>query len=142
MPTRSMADTVSEAIRSFRQYTPDYVASGLVDMSTGLLLGVDTLDGHPQEILEVLAAATVDLFQGRNVVMIEDIWRQRRGTGADDLHYFQEVLVNSTNLVHLFMRSAANADMVAVVVCRRTVNVGMLFAQARIVLREMDAALR
>jgi hypothetical protein len=140
MPTRSMADTVSEAIRSFRQYTPDYVASGLVDMSTGLLLGVDTLDGHPREILEVLAAATVELFQGRNVVMIEDIWRQRRGV-SEGPHYFQEVLVNSSNLVHLFMRSAANADIVAVVVCRRAVNIGMLLAQARIVLREMDAAL-
>ena len=140
MPTRSMADIVSEAIRSFRQYTPDYVASGLVDMSTGLLLGVDTLDGHPREILEVLAAATVELFQGRNVLMIEDIWRQRRGR-TDEPHYFQEILVNSSNLVHLFMRSRANVEIVAVVVCRRSVNVGMLLAQARIVLKEMDAAL-
>jgi len=140
MPTRSMSDVVSEAVRSFRQYIPDYVASGLVDMSTGLLLGVDTLDGHPREILEVLAAATVELFQGRNVLMIEDIWRQQRGR-ADEQHYFQEILVNSSNLVHLFMRSAANVDIVAVVVCRRSVNVGMLLAQARIVLKEMDTAL-
>src|SRR5262245_56642152 len=117
MPTRSMADVVSETIKSFRQYTPDYVASGLVDMSTGLLLGVDTVDDHPREILEVLAAATVDLFQGRNVLMIEDIWRQQRGL-VDDLHYFQEILVNSRGLVHLFMRSAATADIVAVVICR------------------------
>jgi len=91
-------------------------------------------------VLDLLAAATFDLFQGRNVVMIEDIFKARRGM-QDDRHYFQEILVHSDNLVHVFLRSARNQDIVAVVVCRKTANTGMLFAQARIVMKQLDAGL-
>jgi len=132
-----MTQVVTETVRDFRAQVPECVASGLVDMSTGMLLAVDTLDDHPSEVLDLLAAATFDLFQGRNVVMIEDIFNQRRGLQTDR-HYFQEILVNSDNLVHVFLRSVVNQDVVAVVVCRKGANLGMLFAQARMVMRRLD----
>jgi hypothetical protein len=137
MSDRSMSQVVSDAVKDFRGSVPDCVAAGIIDMSTGMLLAVDTVDNHPHEILDLLAAATFDIFQGRNVVMIEDIFNKRRGI-APSGHYFQEILVNSQNLVHLFMRSALNADVVAAVICRRTVNIGMLFAQARMVMKRLD----
>jgi hypothetical protein len=140
MPNLSMAEAVGTCVKSFRQSIPDYVASGVVDMTTGMLLGVDTVDDHPREVLDMLAAATFDLFQGRAVSTIEDIWNRRRGYGHD-VHYFQEILVNSQNLVHLFMRGTASPNIVAAVICRRTANVGMLFAQARVVMRQLDEAL-
>jgi len=135
---RSMSQVVTDAVKEFRAMVPDCVASGLVDMSTGMLLAVDTLDDHPSEVLDLLAAATFDLFQGRNVVMIEDIFKTRRGVHSDR-HLFQEIVVNSDNLVHLFLRSAQNQDIVAVIVCRRAGNIGMLFAQARLVMKQLDA---
>jgi hypothetical protein len=67
--------------------------------------------------------------------MIEDVFKERRGI-ADDTHFFQEILVNSENLTHLFIRMTEQQDVVAVVVCRKSVNVGMLFAQSRRVVRE------
>ena len=128
----NLTQAVHSTVESFRRDVPDYVASGVVDMSTGMLLAADTVDDHPEEILDVLAAATVDLLQGRTVVQVENMWRERRGAAtAGDRHYFQEVLLQSDNLVHLFMRSPANQDLVGVVVCRRPVNVGMLFTMAR-----------
>ena len=54
---------------------PECVACGYVDLSTGMLLDISTVDSHPQEVLEILAAATSDLFQGSNVVMIEDMFK-------------------------------------------------------------------
>jgi hypothetical protein len=138
MSDRSMSHVVMGAVKDFRGSVPECVAAGIVDMSTGMLLAVDTVDSHPDEVLDLLAAATFDIFQGRNVVMIEDIFNKRRGLSSTG-HYFQEILVNSQNLVHLFMRSAANAELVAAVVCRRTVNIGMLFAQARMVMKRLDA---
>lgn len=139
-PNISMAEIVASAIKSFRLSVPEYLASGVVDMSTGMLLGVDTVDDHPREILDLLAAATFDLFQGRTVTSIEDMWSRRRGQ-YQDVRYFQEILVNSQNLVHLFMRGTASPNIVSVVICRRAVNIGMLFAQARVVMKEMDTAL-
>ena len=137
---RSTSQLVSDAVRQFRSQVPDCIASGLVDMSTGMLLAADTLDDHPGEVLDLLAAATFDLFQGRNVVMIEDIFKARRGV-QEDRHYFQEILVHSDNMVHVFLRSAGNQDIVAVVVCRKNANTGMLFAQARLIMKQLDAGL-
>jgi len=130
---------INNSLKEFRRDVPEYVGSGFVDMSTGMLLAIDTVDNHPREIIDILAAATADLFQGRTVSQIEALWKQTRGV-SDDRHYFNEILVNSDNLVHLFMRSASSADIVAVVICTRAVSVGMLFAQARQVMREFDSA--
>ncbi|MPY61367.1 hypothetical protein [Streptomyces spongiae] len=128
--TSNFSDQVMSLVKALRSDTPDCVASGVVDMSTGMLLSYETVESHPPEVLDLLAGATLDLFQGRTVVMIEDVFKERRGVTSDQ-HFFQEVLVNSENLTHLFIRMNDQQDVVAVVVCRKSVNVGMLFAQAR-----------
>jgi len=135
----NLTQVVNNALKAFRRDVPEYLASGVVDMSTGMLLDADTVDDHPRDILDMLAAATADLFQGRTVSQVEQMWREQRGT-PDEGHYFQEILIYSNNLVHLFMRSPTNAEIVAAVVCRRTVNVGMLFAQAHQAMRELEEA--
>ena len=133
----NLTHVVESTLKSFRHNIPEYLASGVVDMSTGMLLDADTIDDHPRDILDVLAAATADLFRGRTVTQIEELWREQRGVAEQD-RYFQEILIYSTNLVHLFIRSRSNQEIVAGVVCRRNVNLGMLFAQARRVMRELD----
>jgi hypothetical protein len=135
----NQAQIIGNTIKEFRENVPDYVGCGFVDLSTGMLLDVDTVEKYPREILDVVAAATAHLFEGRNVVQIEGLWKQYRGQ-ADGGHYFKEILVNSDHLVHLFMRSTSDPDIAAVVLCTREVRVGMLFAQARQVMREYDAA--
>jgi predicted regulator of Ras-like GTPase activity (Roadblock/LC7/MglB family) len=137
----NLTQVVNNALKAFRRDVPEYLASGVVDLSTGMLLDADTVDDHPRDILDMLAAATADLFQGRTVTQIEQMWREQRGMVGDDVaHYFQEILIYSHNLVHLFLRSPANPEIVAAVVCRRNVNIGMLFAQARQGMRELDEA--
>lgn len=133
--TSGFSDQVMGLVKSLRTDAPDCVASGVVDMSTGMLLSYETVENHPPEVLDLLAGATLDLFQGRTVVMIEDVFKERRGISSDN-HFFQEILVNSENLTHLFVRLVEQQDVVAVVVCRKSVNVGMLFAQVRRVVKE------
>ncbi|MEU0673208.1 hypothetical protein ABZ330_09965 [Streptomyces sp. NPDC006172] len=133
--TSGFSDQVMGLVKSLRTDAPDCLASGVVDMSTGMLLSYETVDNHPPEVLDLLAGATLDLFQGRTVVMIEDVFKERRGSSSDN-HFFQEILVNSENLTHLFVRMNEQQDVVAVVVCRKSVNVGMLFAQVRRVVKE------
>ncbi|MEU6226900.1 hypothetical protein [Streptomyces sp. NPDC047042] len=133
--TAGFSDQVMSLVKALRTDAPECVASGVVDMATGMLLSYETVDNHPPEVLDLLAGATLDLFQGRTVVMIEDVFKERRGTQSDQ-HFFQEILVNSENLTHLFVRLNEQQDVVAVVVCRKAVNVGMLFAQVRRVVKE------
>jgi hypothetical protein len=132
---RALADHVLSMTKRLRQEVPSCLATGVVDMATGMLITYETTDNHPAEVLDMLAGATLDLFQGRTVTMIEDIFKERRGVTSAE-HYLQEILVNSTNLTHLFVRDNVNEDVVVVVVCPRSVNIGMLFAAVRRVIRE------
>lgn len=119
---------------------PECVAGGYVDLSSGMLLGIKTVDSHPDEVLELLAAATADLFQGSNVVTIENMFKKARGVAMDDHHYFQEMIVNSDNLIHIFMRGKTNQEHVVTFVCRKSANLGMVLTKARGSLAEVEAA--
>lgn len=123
----SLDAAVSDAVKS----VPEAVACGVVDMGTGMLLGVKTVDSHPQEVLDLVAAATSDLFQGPNVVTIEKLFKQSRGVGDDGRHYFQEIVVLSENLIHVFTRGKNNEGQVVVVVCRASANLGMVLSKGR-----------
>lgn len=120
---------------------PECVAGGYVDLSSGMLLGIKTVDSHPDEVLELLAAATADLFQGPNVVSIENMFKKARGVAMDDHHYFQEMIVNSDNLIHIFIRGKSNQDHVVTFVCRKSANLGMVLTKARGAMPGIEAAL-
>ncbi|MBX6387555.1 MAG: hypothetical protein IRZ08_00905 [Frankia sp.] len=140
MNGQSFSDVVMSLTRTLRAEVPECVASGVVDMSTGMLIAYETVDTHPTQVLDLLAGATLDMFQGRTVILIENIFKERRGV-VGDRHFFQEILVNSDNLTHLFIRLANHQDIVVAAVCRRSVNVGMLFAQARRIVTQHAASL-
>ena len=133
---------LGQAIRTLvgacRQDVSDCVAAGAVDLSTGMMLSSDTLDDHSSDAVELLAAATLELFQGRAVRLVEQMRKGQRGVTGDS-HYFQEILVNSTNSVHLFLRSHRYPDIAVGIVCTPDVKVGLLFAQARRIVRDFDA---
>ncbi len=132
----SLDNALQQAITA----VPECVAGGYVDLSSGMLLGIKTVDSHPQEVLELLAAATADLFQGSNVVTIENMFKKARGVPMDDYHYFQEMIVNSDNLIHIFIRGKSNQDHVATFVCRKSANLGMVLTKARSAMPQIEAA--
>jgi len=122
---------LDDALATAIGQVPECLAGGYVDLSTGMLLGIKTVDSHPREVMDILAAATADLFQGTNVLTIESLFKKARGLPEDNHHYFQEMIVNSDNLVHVFLRGKENEDHVIVFVCRRSVNLGMALTKAR-----------
>jgi hypothetical protein len=119
---------------------PECVAAGYVDASSGMLLAIKTVDSHPREVIDLVAAATADLFNGPNVSMIERLFKKSRGIADDGHHYFQEIIVNSDNLIHVFMRGKRNPEYVAVFVCRKTANLGMALTKARLAMPDLEAA--
>lgn len=132
----SMDDALQQAISSI----PECLAAGFVDLTTGMLIGIKTVDSHPQEVMDFLAAATSDLFQGPNVVSIENAFKKARGKEKETQHYFNEIIVLSENLVHVFMRSKDNQDHVAGFVCRKSVNLGMALTKARSAMQSVELA--
>ena len=130
--------TIDSALQSAIAAIPECLAAGYIDLSTGMLLGVKTVDSHPAEVLELLAAATSDLFQGHNVTLIESMFKKARGLQVDDHHYFQEMIINSDNLIHIFLR-AKNEEQVACFVCRKSANLGMVLSKSRSSMPTLEA---
>lgn len=89
----------------------------------------------------MLAAATQDLFQGQNVVTIENMFKKARGLEMDDFHYFKEIIINSENLIHIFMRGKQNPQYVITFVCRLSANLGMVLTKARAQVPLLEAAI-
>jgi len=119
---------------------PECIAMGFIDLASGMLLGIKSVDSHPREVIELLAAATTDLFQGPNVQAIEKLFRVARGVPENGQHYFQEIIVNSDNLIHVFLRGKRQQQ-VAAFVCRKGANLGMVLTKARMIMPEIESSL-
>lgn len=132
--------SLDSALSDVQKNVPECVAAGFVDMKTGMLLGIRTVDSHPQEVIDLVAAATGDLFQGSTVTQIENMFKKIRGVADDGHHYFQEIIVLSDNLIHVFQRCKRSSDLVLVTVCRVSANLGMVLTKARISLTNVEAA--
>ncbi len=128
----------SKALNDAQAMVPECVAVGLVDVDSGLLLDVKTVDSHPAAVLDLVAAATADLFQGPNVVAIENHFKAARGTASAE-HYFREIIVYSANLIHVFLRLPKKQNAVAVFVCRNSANIGMALSKARLACPSLEA---
>lgn len=133
--------TIRDSLRLCQKEVPECVAAGYVDMSTGMLLGVVTVDSHPREVLDLVAAATADLFQGQSVQTIERLFRKSRGQAEDGAHYFNEILVFSENLLHVFLRSKKYPSQSAVFVCRASANMGMALTKARTMMPNLEESI-
>ncbi len=132
---------INTALQKAATSVPECVAAGYVDLSSGMLLGIKTVDSHPNDVLDLLAAATADLFQGSNVVTIEQMFKRARGLEEDNYHYFQEIIVNSDNLIHVFIRSKSYPDHVACFVCRLTANLGMVLSKSRTAMPLLESSI-
>jgi hypothetical protein len=135
-----MSSKLDQALQAAIGSVPECVAAGYIDLSTGMLLAIKTVDSHPQEILELLAAATADLFQGSNVRSIEKMFKKARGLRDDEHHYFNEMIINSDNLIHIFLRAKRNEEQVLGLVCRKSANLGMALTKARAAITSVEAA--
>ena len=131
--------SLDAALNKAASLVPECLAAGYVDTESGMLLAIKTVDSHPREVIDLVAAATADLFNGPNVSMIERMFKKSRGVADDGHHYFQEIIVNSENLIHIFMRGKRYPDYVMVFVCRRTANLGMALTRSRLAMPLIEA---
>lgn len=121
---------VDETMRTTMSEVPKAVAAAMVDMASGMMLAMKTVDSHPQSVLDLLAPATKEMFEGDMVLSIENLFKQARGVQSDE-RYFKEILISSTHLWHYFGRLKSNNQVVLAVVSRGDVNLGLMVMKAR-----------
>lgn len=133
-----MANT-TDVCRTILEKVDDCVAVGVVDLNTGMLLGVHhTVPYFTQAYLDAVAAAAVEMFRGKNVRRIEELLSQQRGEQLKDS--FEEIFISSPKVFH-FMATIKDKGAVVVMITKKTVNQGMGWSAIRNNLTSIKATL-
>lgn len=123
-----MANT-TEVCKQIQEKVEDCLAVGVVDLNTGMLMGVHhTVPYFTQAYLDAVAAAAVEMFRGKNVRRIEELLSQQRGEAIKDS--FEEIFISSPKVYH-FMATIKDKGAVVVMVTKKSANQGMGWAAIR-----------
>mgnify|MGYP002777854777 CR=1 FL=1 len=106
------------------------LSCGVVDLRSGLLLGIFNRSQYTESLNEIVAAAAMDFFRGPNLSRIEQLVRAHRRVREDGEHYFEEIHIASKHNFH-FMKVIKHGRAVLVVVTDKGTNVGMGWVQLR-----------
>lgn len=116
--------SATSIVKSILEEVPECVAAGVIEIDSGLQLALQSSTPLPEHVKDLVAAATKDLFDGKNMRDIEDAFKVLRKTSSNE-RYFQLIMVESTNLLHFFSRLSSAQDIVIVAVCRQDANLAM-----------------
>jgi hypothetical protein len=113
------------------------VACGVVDLDTGMLLGIHNAAQYTQTLNEIVAAATMDLFRGPNVGRVEQMVRAQRGVPENGAHYFQEIHISSEHNYH-FAKTIKQGKAVIMLVTKKSTNIGMGWAMLKSIIPAVE----
>lgn len=131
--------TTQSACEALVTEVDDCLAVGVVDLNTGMLMGVHhTVPHFTQTYLDAVAAAAVDMFRGRNVRRVEELLSRRRGEEVKDS--FEEIFISSTQVLH-FMTLLREKSAVVVMVTRKSADREATWSSVRAALGALEATL-
>lgn len=131
--------STQEVCEALVEDVQDCLAVGVVDLNTGMLMGVHhSVPYFTQTYLDAVAAAAVDMFRGKNVQRVEELISKHRGVETKDT--FEEIFIRSTGVFH-FMTLLRDKEAVVVMVTRKTTNQGMGWASLRMALDDLRGTL-
>ena len=123
-----MANT-ADLCRELVDKVDDCLAIGVVDLNTGMLIGVHhTVAYFTQSYLDAVAAAAVEMFRGKNVRRVEELLSKQRG--EDVKGSFEETFISSPKVYH-FMTIIREKSAAVVMVTKKTTSQGMGWSALR-----------
>lgn len=121
--------TVADVCRKVVDNMNDGLACAIVDVNTGMLLGIHHLVPHfTTDYLDAVAAAAVEMFSGRTVKRIEQLLSSMSGVPVQES--FEEIFTSSRRVFH-FMKLIREKQVIIILVTRKSVSQGMGWASLR-----------
>jgi len=121
--------TVANICRKVVDNMNDGLACAIVDINTGMLLGIYHLVPHfTTDYLDAVAAAAVEMFSGRTVKRIEQLLSSMSGVPVQES--FEEIFTSSPRVFH-FMKLIREKQVIIILVTRKSVSQGMGWASLR-----------
>lgn len=117
---------------------PDSLGCAVVDLETGLLLGVaHNVPYFTQSYLDAVAAAAVDMFRGRTVSTVEELLSKNRG--EEVRHMLKEIQMTTENTYHFMAIVPQKPDALMVLITSTRANLGAGWSAVRNALPEVAA---
>jgi hypothetical protein len=127
---------VSQICQNITEKVEEGLGLALVDLDSGLLLGVYNKAAYLGDAyLDAVAAASVEMFRGRTVRAVEELIAQKRGVEPKRL--INEVQMTSDRTYHFMAILPEKPNMLAVLITGRRTNLGMGWATLRGALPEV-----
>ena len=116
------------------------IAVAIVDLSSGMSLEVyHRVPYFNQDYIDLVSAAAVDMFRGKNVALVEEkLANQRNRPLAQSI---QEVQMTTTGTLHFMVVLPEKPDILALLVTTRKASVGMGWSTLRKSVPDITAAL-
>lgn len=137
-PASAERSTLDSVLGATQADIPECVGVGVVNMQSGVVLAYQAEDPESEAALELAAAAASELFEGRDVLAVENTFNRLRGNSvnyASTSHTspdcFREVIILSGELVHVFQRGKRNQRLALVVLSRASANLSLVLTKAR-----------
>ena len=114
------------------------IAVAVVDLSSGMPLQVyHRVSYFTQDYVDLVSAASVDMFRGRNVAKVEEKLADQRNRPLS--HAIQEVLMTTEGTIHFMAVLPEKKDILALLVTNKKVSIGMGWAVLRNALPEISS---
>ena len=128
--------SINEVCKSIVNNVDDALAAGVVDLNTGLLLGVyHNIPYFTQSYLDAVAAAAVDMFRGKGISNVEKRLAQTRGEEVKNS--MMEIQMATPKTLHFMSVIPGKPNSLAVLITGKGVNLGMGWAGLRSAINEL-----
>lgn len=129
---------INRACQDIIEKVDDGLGCALVDLESGLLLGIyNKVNYLSESYLDAVAAAAVEMFRGKTVRVVEEMIAQQRK--SEPVRLMQEVQMTTERTYHFMTVLPGKANMLAVLITGKRTNLGMGWATLRNALPDLAA---
>jgi hypothetical protein len=128
---------IDEACRDVVQGVDGALACGVVDLVTGMVLGIYPIADAATELNDVVATVGLEMFRSQENTRLERMVQSNRGVGPDVPYYFDEVDIASSTRHH-FAKTIKEGKAALLLVTERTANIGMGWAHVKSAVHQLE----
>ncbi|NOZ54524.1 MAG: hypothetical protein GXP08_15565 [Gammaproteobacteria bacterium] len=130
--------SINDVCRGIVDNVDDAIGTAVVDLSTGLLLGVHhNVPYFTTSYLDAVAAAAVDMFRGKGVSSVERRLSQTRG--EEVTNSIQEIQMTTPKTFHFMSIIPGKPNALAILITGKKANLGMGWSGLRGALPDLAA---
>jgi hypothetical protein len=109
---------------------PNCVAAGVVDLSSGALLALQTKEDRPQEMLNVLTKTITELFEAPLMQAFSEIYTPTSDENKNSGKGFKEILLLNEHHNYLLLKGRERTQLAIIIVTTKDTPVGLMMMKS------------